>query len=214
MPKPRRTRPIRPPARAATLPRHGGLAVPWITGWFGGRPYFGVNFPLRRIQCVVHRLCQFCHQPLGRRIGLIVRPADISATYVDEPAMHPECLDYAVGVCPMLNGALDQYRAVPPAAVTSLIAVQASRAGKPAEAYEAWYITPSGYEIAYGTDGAVLGIRLDVPVLMKKPVRAAARPRLTREQTALLRQVLDLEAVNLVESLLTPQEAPHDQPSQ
>lgn len=194
MPKPRRSRAVRPPARAAALPRHGGLTVPWITGWFDGRPYFGINFPLRRIQTITHGLCQFCRGPLGRRIGLIVRPADISAGYVDEPGMHPECLDYAVAVCPMLNGTLDHYRAAPPAAVASLIAVQASRAGKPAEAYEAWYITPSGYEIAYGPDGAVLGIRLDVPVLMKRPVRAAARPRLTDEHAALLRQVLDLES--------------------
>jgi hypothetical protein len=194
MPKPRRPRTVRPPARAATLPRHGGLAVPWITGWFNGRPYFGVNFPVRRIQAITHRLCQFCRQPLGRRIGLVVRPADTAVGYVDEPGMHPECLDYAVAVCPMLNGAMDRYRPAPPAAVTGLIAVQASRAGKPAEAYEAWYITPSGYEIAYGPDGSVLGIRLDVPVLMKKPVRAAARPRLTDEHAALLRAVLDLES--------------------
>ncbi|MET9081422.1 hypothetical protein ABZX77_05885, partial [Streptomyces sp. NPDC004237] len=102
MPKPRRSRAVRPPARAAALPRHGGLAVPWITGWFDGRPYFGVNFPLRRIQTIAHGLCQFCREPLGRRIGLVVRPADIAAGYVDEPGMHPECLDYAVAVCPML----------------------------------------------------------------------------------------------------------------
>ncbi|SHI66866.1 hypothetical protein [Streptomyces sp. 3214.6] len=210
MPKPRRSRTVRPPARAAALPRHGGLAVPWITGWFDGRPYFGVNFPVRRIQAIKHRLCQFCRQPLGRRIGLVVRPADSAVGYVDEPGMHPECLDYAVAVCPMLNGSMDRYRTGPPAAVAGLLAVQASRAGQPAEAYEAWYITPSGYEIAYGPDGTVLGIRLDVPVLMKRPVRAAARPRLTREQALLLRQVLDLEAVRAVESLL---DIPGDTPS-
>ncbi|MFC4506603.1 MULTISPECIES: hypothetical protein [Streptomyces] len=89
---------------------------------------------------------------------------------------------------------MDRYRPGPPAAVAGLIAVQASRAGQPAEGYEAWYITPSVYEIAYGQDGTMLGIRLDVPVLMKKPVRAAARPRLTDEHTALLRQVLELES--------------------
>lgn len=193
MPKPRRSRMARPPARAAALPRHGGLAIPWITGWFDGRPYFGVNFPVRRIQAITHRLCQFCRQPLGRRIGLIVRPADSTVGYVDEPGMHPECLDYAVAVCPMLNGSMDRYRVSPPAAVAGLIAVQASRAGKPAEAYEAWYITPSGYEIAYGAGGTVLGIRLDVPVLMKRPVRQAARPRLTGEHAEMLRAVLDLE---------------------
>lgn len=202
MPKPRRSRAVRPPARAAALPRHGGLAVPWITGWLDGRPSFGINFPLRRIQCITHRACQLCRQPLGRRIGLVVRPADAGAGYVDEPGMHPECLDYAVAVCPMLNGSMDRYRTTLPAAVAALVAVQASRAGKPAEAYEAWYITPSGYEIAYGPDGAVLGIRLDVPVLMKRCVRAAARPRLTSEQSALLRQVLDLETSS--EGQITP----------
>jgi hypothetical protein len=182
MSKPRRSRTVRPPARAAALPRHGGLAVPWITGWFDGRPYFGVNFPLR--------------QPLGRRIGLVVRPADSAHGYVDEPGMHPECLDYAIAVCPMLNGAMNRYRAGPPAAVAGLLASTPARAGKPAEAYEAWYITPNGYEIAYVPGGTVLGIRLDVPVLMKKPVRAAARPRLTPEQAALLRAVLDLESTD------------------
>ncbi|MFF2094821.1 hypothetical protein [Streptomyces sp. NPDC058202] len=168
--------------------------MPWITGWFNGRPQFGVNFPVRRIQCITHRLCQFCRQPLGRRIGIVVRPADISAGYVDEPGMHPECLDYALAVCPMLNGAMDRYRSQPPAAVAHLVALQASRAGQPAEAYDAWFITPSGYEIAYGADGSVLGLSLDVPVLMKRPVRTAAQPRLTDEQAALLRQVLDLES--------------------
>jgi hypothetical protein len=175
-------------------PRHAGMAVPWITGWSDGRPWFGVNFPLRRIQAVAHRLCQLCGQPLGRRIGLVVRPADSHVGYVDEPGMHPDCLDYAIAVCPMLNGAMDRYRPEPPSPVAHMIAVQPSRAGKPAEAYEAWYITPSGYEIAYGPDGTVLGIRLDVPVLMKKPVRAAARPRLTDEHAAQLRHVLDLES--------------------
>ncbi|WP_416976684.1 cell envelope biogenesis protein OmpA [Streptomyces sp. T028] len=194
MPKPRRPRAVRPPARAAALPRHGGLTVPWITGWFDGRPYFGVNFPVRRVQAITYRLCQFCRQPLGRRIGLVVRPADSTAGYVDEPGMHPECLDYAVAVCPMLNSTMDRYRAKPPAAVAGLLASTPARAGKPAEAYEAWFITPNGYEIAYGPDGTVLGIRLDVPVLMKKPVRAAARPRLTDEHAALLRAVLDLES--------------------
>ncbi|MFJ6730030.1 hypothetical protein ACIQPQ_34535 [Streptomyces sp. NPDC091281] len=193
MPQARRSRAVRPPARAAALPRHGGLTVPWITGWFDGRPYFGVNFPVRRVQCVVHRLCQFCRQPLGRRIGLVVRPADLAVGYVDEPGMHPACLDYAVAVCPMLNGTMDRYRAAPPAAVARLVALTASRAGLPAEAYDAWYITPSGYHVAYGPDGSVLGIRLDTPVLLKKPLRAAARPRLTEEHAARQRAVIDLE---------------------
>ncbi|MYR59039.1 hypothetical protein GTY54_23290 [Streptomyces sp. SID625] len=131
--------------------------------------------------------------PLGRRIGLVVRPADIVVGYVDEPGMHPECLDYTVAVCPMLNGSLDHYRSTPAAALTGLIAANASRAGKPAEAYDAWFITPSGYEIAYGSDGAVHGISLHVPVLMKRRVRAAARPRLTDNQAALLGSLLGLE---------------------
>ncbi len=116
--------------------------------------------------------------------------------------MHPECLDYAVAVCPMLNGAMDHYRSGPPATVAGLLASTPARAGKPAEAYEAWFITPSGYEIAYAADGMVLGIRLDVPVLMKRPVRAAAHPRLTDEHAALLRQVLALESSP--EGLTTP----------
>ncbi|MFJ2004776.1 cell envelope biogenesis protein OmpA [Streptomyces chartreusis] len=194
MPKSRRSRTVKPPARAAALPRHGGLTVPWITGWFDGRPYFGVNFPIRRIQAITHRLCQFCRQPLGRRIGLVVRPADSAVGYVDEPGMHPECLDYAVAVCPLLNGAMDQYRSAPPSVVAGLLASTPARAGKLAEAYEAWFVTPSGYEVAYGPDMTVLGIRLDVPVLMKRPVRAAAQPRLTDEEAALLRQVLGLES--------------------
>lgn len=200
MPKSRR-RPVRPPARAAALPRHGGLAVPWITGWFEGRPYFGINFPLRRIQAITQRRCQFCRHPLGRRIGLIVRPADIGVGYVDEPGMHQECLEYSVAVCPMLNGTLDHYRTRPPAAVAGLLGASSSRAGQLAEAYEAWYITPSGYDIAYGPDGTVLGIRLDVPVLMKKPVRAAARPRLTDEEAAVLRAVLDLEQLTAASTM-------------
>ncbi|MFK0172640.1 hypothetical protein ACIQU5_27970 [Streptomyces sp. NPDC090306] len=158
-----------------------------------GHPTFGINFPIRCIEAIKQRRCQFCWQPLGRRIGLVVRPADVTAGYVDEPGMHPECLDYSVAVCPMLNGSMQQYRTRPPAAAERVVSWTPERAGHAAEAFDAWYITPSGYEIAYGPTGRVLGISLaDVPVLMKKPIRAAAKPRLSDEDADQLRAVLDL----------------------
>ncbi|MFJ6841385.1 cell envelope biogenesis protein OmpA [Streptomyces griseoluteus] len=188
----RRPRKPRPPARAKSRPRHGGLVVPWVTGWNGDRPAFGILFPLRRITAVTQRRCQLCGQQLGRRIGLVVRPRDIEAGYSSEPGMHPECLDYATTACPMLNGSLDSYRQQPPSAVAHLVTSASPRQGLAAEAYDAWYITPSGYEVAYDPGGEVLGISLDVPVLMKKPVRTAAAPRLTGKDAELLRAVLDL----------------------
>jgi hypothetical protein len=180
------------PARCAGRPLHGGLVVPWITGWADGRPYLGVNFGIRRRQAITHRLCQIDGQPLGRRIGLLVRPADVEAGWVDEPGMHPECLDYSILACPMLTGALDTYRGRPPAGIAGLLAPDSPRHGHAADAYDAWFISPSGYQISYADDGTVRGLSLDVPVLMKRPVRAAARPRLSMQDEAALRFLVDL----------------------
>lgn len=192
MPNPSRARKRHAPAHCAARPRRGGLVVPWITSWIDGRPYLGVNSPMRVRQALVMGLCQICGQQLGRRIGLLVRPADIEIGWTGEPGMHPDCLQYSTAVCPMLNGSVHEYRARPPAALVGLLAPNGEHGGYPADAFDAWFITPNGYQVAYTAERGVCGLSLDVPVLMKRPVRSAAPPRLTRQDEAALRALLRL----------------------
>jgi hypothetical protein len=86
----RRSAPPAPPPYA-DRPTAGGLVVPWITARVGDRPYFGSNDPFRIQRALVERLCQICGTPLGRRIHLLVRPADVEAGWTAEPGLHPEC---------------------------------------------------------------------------------------------------------------------------
>jgi hypothetical protein len=90
------------PARCRARPRFGGLVAPWISFQHGGHVAFGVFDPARRDRVLSHGLCQICGQPLEERVCLVVRPMDVRAGYVAEPALHPECLAYSRKQCPML----------------------------------------------------------------------------------------------------------------
>jgi hypothetical protein len=186
-----------PPATPpyADRPTAGGLVVPWITARVGDRPYFGSNDPFRIQRALVERLCQICGTPLGRRIHLLVRPADVEAGWTAEPGLHPECRALSVRTCPMLNGVLDRYRQGPPAALAHLSGQPGGpRAGARAEAWDDWWITPSGYRLRWDPDrpSRLLGLNLDVPVLRKSPVRTAAGPDL-EDLLDLARRALGLE---------------------
>ncbi|MFF8914207.1 hypothetical protein ACF08M_12985 [Streptomyces sp. NPDC015032] len=68
------------------------------------------------------------------------------------------------------------------------------RAGRPADAFDAWWIAPGSYRVKTDSEhpGQLLGVDLDVPVLRKRPIRPAAGPELD-SLLALARQALGLE---------------------
>ncbi|MFE7114998.1 cell envelope biogenesis protein OmpA [Streptomyces sp. NPDC057654] len=186
------------PTRCAGLPTAGGLVVPWITLYTAGRYLFGALDKARRDRALAERRCQVCGQSFDERICLAVRPADVHVGYTAEPGMHPECLAYSVRACPMLSGETDRYRSSP---VSSGLpgAAEAShgaRAGRPADAFDAWWITPGSYCVKADSEhsGQLLGLDLNVPVLRKRSIRPAAGPDLD-SLLALARQALGLEGV-------------------
>ncbi|MFJ6138898.1 cell envelope biogenesis protein OmpA [Kitasatospora sp. NPDC092286] len=184
------------PIRCAGRPTLGGLVVPWITLHAGGRYLFGALDKDRRERALAERRCQVCGQSFDERICLAVRPADIRVGYTGEPGMHPECLAYSVRACPMLSGEATRYRATPASSGLPGVAEagHGPRAGRPADAFDAWWITPSSYRVKTDPEhaGQLLGVDLDVPVLRKRPIRPAVGPDLD-SLLALARQALGLE---------------------
>lgn len=184
------------PIRCAGRPNLGSLVVPWITLHAGGRYLFGALDKDRRDRALAERRCQVCGQSFDERICLAVRPADVHAGYTAEPGMHPECLAYSVRACPMLSGDATRYRATPASSGLPGVAEagHGPRAGRPADAFDAWWIRPRSYCVKTDPEhpGQLLGIDLDVPVLCKRPIRPAAGPDL-HSLLALARQAQGLE---------------------
>lgn len=200
------------PVRCAARPRRSGLVVPWISYAHGERVAFGSIDPIRRHQAFLTKLCQVCGQRLEERICLVVRPMDARVGYAPEPGLHPECLVMSKKQCPMLNGSAAAYRSSPlsrhpagrpctdPACSCPELASDDShqvRAGRPADAFEAWMIAAEHYRLTPDPDhrGAILGVDLRVPVLRVRPIREAAGPRLSREEAE--RMLAALRALGL-----------------
>ncbi|CAM5730760.1 MULTISPECIES: cell envelope biogenesis protein OmpA [Streptomyces] len=174
------------PLRCVGRPLSGGLVVPWITLEHNGHVVFGAIDSRKRYLALTRRLCQICGQRLGDRIYLLVRPMDVDAGYIAEPAVHPECLRYAKQHCPMLNGQASHYRRSPllaahpagrpcsdshcPCPDTNSSGHEA-RSGQPADDWDAWLITPANYRLKTGSQDDLLGLDLDISVLKIRPIR-------------------------------------------
>ncbi|NEA20746.1 hypothetical protein [Streptomyces halstedii] len=96
----------------------------------------------------------------------------------------------------MLSGEATAYRATPASSALPGVAEagHGPRAGRPADAFDAWWITPSSYRVKTDPENAsqLLGVDLDVPVVRKRPIRPAVVPDL-ESMLALARQALGLE---------------------
>jgi len=154
------TRPDIPP-HLSHLPTVGGLAVPYITGQRprDGAYIFGTVYRARQLECLVLRLCGICGRPLAETMVFLVRSHEVAAipdletfevriiARTAEPAVHPECADYAVTACPMLAGSMTHYRShpVPLGANAEHAPDTAARLG---HAAERWYaVTTSDYRV-------------------------------------------------------------------
>ncbi|SEB60064.1 cell envelope biogenesis protein OmpA [Streptomyces melanosporofaciens] len=180
--------------------------MPWITLEHNGQVVFGAIDHRKRYLALTRRMCQICGQRLADRIYLLVRPMDVDAGYIAEPAVHPECLGYAKQHCPMLNGQASHYRR------SSLLATHPAgrpcsdpdcpcpdtessdhdaRSGQPADDWDAWMITPANYRLKAGPQGDLLGLDLDISVLKIRPIRRSRHVDLDKE-LCLMRQLLGL----------------------
>lgn len=77
--------------------------VPYQRGQVG-RPAFEAVDPVKWARCVEERLCGICGESLGYWLVFIGGPVSVENRLFMDPAMHPECADYALEACPYLLG--------------------------------------------------------------------------------------------------------------
>lgn len=91
------------PPRLADRPTdERGRVIPWMAPTIDGRVRFGMNHDHLRVEALTKELCGQCGAPLAYWKWFIgddeVKPG---MTFI-EPAMHEECMRYALEVCPFL----------------------------------------------------------------------------------------------------------------
>jgi hypothetical protein len=174
--------PIRIPPRCLHLPRSGGMAVPYITPQstavtFLGLPgvaaraaaVFGAADNQRRTLVLLQRRCQVCSQPLERTAIYLVRPVDRLNGWTAEPALHESCFRYSHAVCPMLAGRTDHHRRTPAnlrrlappglqGSVTARTVVGDYEPGRPADAFDAWWVPLTQYQLRLDRDSGLDGV--------------------------------------------------------
>jgi hypothetical protein len=180
------------PVRLAHRPVIGDLAAPWISmHHVDGTPVLGMVDHARQVVCLARCWCQACGQPLDSPLVLFARARDIAAGYVTDPGLHPECAAYSAAACPMLRGSMRRYRSAPrpprqercgdprctcPAWLPAADSVY--RAGHPAEAFAAVWITQGNYRLRVDSrTGEPVGIAVTgIPVLKVRPTAADGTP--------------------------------------
>lgn len=81
-----------------------GFPVPFIVLRLDGVVRFAVNDTRRVIRCIKEKRCAICGNPLDRLMWFVGGPGSAFArhgAFVDT-AMHHECMEYALRVCPYL----------------------------------------------------------------------------------------------------------------
>lgn len=99
------------------LPTHRGLPVLFTTLWVDGVPDFRVTDREKFKKAVLERLCGVCGRNLGEWKWFIGGPKSlIESSLFADPAMHRQCAEYSIRVCPFLSGktqASNQSRPIP-----------------------------------------------------------------------------------------------------
>lgn len=102
------------PDRLRERPTFNDLLVPYIAdstdrehGEDGGLVVFGKADPIRWAECVEEKKCAMCGYRLDYWIAFIGGPRSVRFRSFLDPAMHVECADYAMAVCPWMLGAED-----------------------------------------------------------------------------------------------------------
>jgi hypothetical protein len=92
------------PERIKNLPHdpERGYPIPFFVAWVGDKPDFRIADDGKRMRCVKERLCWICGERLGKWLGFVIGPMCAVNRVSAEPAMHRECAEYSVAVCPFL----------------------------------------------------------------------------------------------------------------
>ncbi|BCY08944.1 hypothetical protein [Actinoplanes sp. L3-i22] len=99
------------PVHLRHRPTSNGLVVPIATPRTPeGRFRFGLLADEHQRALLVEHRCQICGSPLGNRLILFARPADLRLACTSEPALCPPCAAYSTRACPMLAGRMARYR--------------------------------------------------------------------------------------------------------
>ena len=102
------------PEAIRVLPRdERGLPIPYAQLRLDGRPDFRSLDAERAARCVNERLCGICGRSLDYWIAFIGGPSCRTNRLFKDPAMHPECAEYAARACPFIAGSKTKYSTRP-----------------------------------------------------------------------------------------------------
>lgn len=116
------------PRQLRQRPKQDGFPVPYSVMWVDGKPDFRVTDGQRWLGCVRGRRCALCGIGLGKKGAWFVGgPLCHENRIFLDPAMHQECAEYALRVCPFLAAPRGHFsnldhRPAPAAAAISPIA--------------------------------------------------------------------------------------------
>lgn len=91
------------PARLAARPRDPrGLPIPYVVLMVNGVPDFRITDLERWAAAVSQHRCGLCGQPLGAWSAFIGGPKSMASHCFTDSAMHRDCAEFAIKVCPYL----------------------------------------------------------------------------------------------------------------
>jgi hypothetical protein len=92
------------PHRIENLPRdpERGYPIPFFVAYINGKADFRIADDEKRRRCTRERLCWICGERLGKYLSYVIGPMCAVNRVSAEPAMHRDCAEYSVAVCPFL----------------------------------------------------------------------------------------------------------------
>jgi hypothetical protein len=114
------------PRRLRQRAKHNGYPVPYSVMWVDGVPDFRVTDGERWLSCVRGRRCAMCGVGLDKGAWFVGGPlCEVNRVFLD-PAMHLDCAEFALRVCPFLAAPRSHFsdlerRPAPDAATPSTI---------------------------------------------------------------------------------------------
>lgn len=102
------------PANLVGRPMQGTIPIPYTTLIVGGVPDFRSENPTQILKALVENRCGLCGRVHGYWKVFLTTPRNAGDTRLyNQPPYHPDCLDYALQVCPWLRGLPKQAMALP-----------------------------------------------------------------------------------------------------
>ena len=87
----------------AKLRVFAGLPVPVTAKWIDGKPDFRQTDPEQMMRCVKFHLCGVCGGKLGLTCYWLGGPLCQRNRFFADAAMHRECAEESMRLCPFLN---------------------------------------------------------------------------------------------------------------